>query len=210
MNTLQESYKMSHHEGAPPEDVYYIDPKEVLSQYSVEWISLRKSYDEIKNQLMEVQAELSHLDRRLENGEITDQEHIVLYREKWSESTQIVQVKREVESRLYEIQKEIRAANRQLKQAEEERRRRERIEEEKSHAMIEWMSLKQGFDLVTARRNEINAESDQLELQRRSGKISEEKYRESRIVHIRQLAELSTVESDVKRRLAELLEIIRR
>jgi chromosome segregation ATPase len=201
---------MSHHEGAPPEDVYYIDPKEVLSQYSVEWISLRKSYDEIKKQLMEVQAELSHLDRRLENGEITDQEHIVLYREKWSESTQIVQVKREVESRLYEIQKEIRAANRQLKQAEEERRRRERIEEEKSHAMIEWMSLKQGFDLVTARRNEINAESDQLELQRRSGKISEEKYRESRIVHIRQLAELSTVESDVKRRLAELLEIIRR
>ncbi len=210
MNTLQESFKMSHHEGAPPEDVYYIDPKEVLSQYSVEWISLRKSYDEIKKQLMEVQAELSHLDRRLENGEITDQEHIVLYREKWSESTQIVQVKREVESRLYEIQKEIRAANRQLKQAEEERRRRERIEEEKSHAMIEWMSLKQGFDLVTARRNEINAESDQLELQRRSGKISEEKYRESRIVHIRQLAELSTVESDVKRRLAELLEIIRR
>lgn len=201
---------MSHHEGAPPEDVYYIDPKEVLSQYSVEWISLRKSYDEINKQLMDVQAELSRIDRRLENGELTDQEHIVLYRKKWSESTQIVQVKREVESRLYEIQKEIRAANRQLKQAEEERRRRERIEEEKSHAMIEWMSLKQGFDLVTARRNEINAESDQLELQRRSGKISEERYRESRMVHIRQLAELSTVESDVKRRLAELLEIIRR
>ncbi len=201
---------MSHHEGAPPEDVYYVDPKEVLSQYSVEWISLRKSYEEIKNQLLDVQAELSQIDRQLENGEITDQEHITLYREKWSESTQIVQVKREVESRLYEIQKEIRAANRQLKQAEEERQRRERVEEEKSHAMIEWMSLKQGFDLVTARRNEINAESDKLEILRRSGKISEEKYRENRIQHIRQLAELSTVESDVKRRLAELLEIIKR
>jgi len=201
---------MSHHEGAPPKDEYYVDPKEVLSQYSVEWISLRKSYDEIKKQLLDVQTELSQIDRQLENGEITDQEHITLYREKWSESTQIVQVKREVESRLYEIQKEIRAANRQLKQAEEERQRRERLEEEKSHAMIEWMSLKQGFDLVTARRNEINAESDKLEIQRRTGKISEGKYRESRILHIRQLAELSTVESDVKRRLAELLEIIKR
>ncbi len=201
---------MSHHEGAPPKDEYYVDPKEVLSQYSVEWISLRKSYDEIKKQLLDVQTELSQIDRQLENGEITDQEHITLYREKWSESTQIVQVKREVESRLYEIQKEIRAANRQLKQAEHERQRRERLEEEKSHAMIEWMSLKQGFDLVTARRNEINAESDKLEIQRRTGKISEGKYRESRILHIRQLAELSTVESDVKRRLAELLEIIKR
>ncbi len=201
---------MSHHEGSPPEDAYYVDPKEVLSQYSVEWVSLRKSYDEIKKQLLEVQGELSNIDKQLERGKITDQEHIRLYKEKWSESTQIVQVKREVESRLYEIQREIRAANRQLKQAEEERRRRERIEEEKSHAMIEWMSLKQGFDLVTAKRNEINAESDKLEVQRRSGKITDEKYREHRIQHIRQLAELSTVESDVKRRLAELLEIIRR
>jgi hypothetical protein len=200
---------MSHHEGAPSEDAYYVDPKDVLSQYSVEWVSLRKSYDEIKNQLLEVQADLSRIDRQLENGEITEHEHIKLYREKWSESTQVVQVKR-VESRLYEIQKEIRAANRQLKQAEEERRRRERIEQEKANAMIEWMSLKQGFDLVTARRNEINTESDKLEIRRRNGSISDEEYRENRILHIRQLAELSTVESDVKRRLAELLEIIRR
>ena len=105
---------------------------------------------------------------------------------------------------------EIRAANKQLKKAEEERRRRERMEEERSHAMIEWMSLKQGFDLVTARREEINTESDRLEVQRRNGSISDEAYRETRIEHIRQLAELSTVESDVKRRLAELLEIIRK
>lgn len=201
---------MSHHEGSPPEDAYYVDPKEVLSQYSVEWVSLRKSYDEIKNQLLEVQAELTSIDRKLETNQITDQEHITLYREKWAESTQIVQVKREVESRLFEIQREIRAANRQLKQAEEERVRREQIEQEKSHAMIEWMSLKQGFDLTNARRNEINADSDRLELQRRSGKISEEEYRQRRIDHFSQLAELSTVESDVKRRLAELLEIIRR
>jgi hypothetical protein len=201
---------MSHHEGSPPEDAYYVDPKEMLSQYSVEWISLRKSYDEIKKQLLDVQEELTRIDRRLETNDITDGEHIILYKEKWAESTQIVQVKREVESRLYEIQREIRAANRQLKKAEEERRRRERMEEERSHAMIEWMSLKQGFDLVTPRREEINVESDRLEVHRRSGSISDEAYRETRIEHIRQLAELSTVESDVKRRLAELLEIIRK
>ncbi|MFW9807460.1 MAG: hypothetical protein ACFFFK_12095 [Candidatus Thorarchaeota archaeon] len=201
---------MSHHEGRPQEDDYYIDPKEMLSQYSVEWVSLRKSYDEIKKQLLNVQEELSRIDRQLEKGEITEGEHIVLYKEKWAESTQIVQVKREVESRLYEIQKEIRAANKQLKQAEEERRKRERMEEERSHAMIEWMSLKQGFDLVTARRDEINADSDKLELRRRNGSVSDAEYRETRIEHFRQLAELSTVESDVKRRLAELLEIIRR
>ena len=201
---------MSHHEGAPPEDDYYLDPKEVLSQYSVEWVSLRKSYDEIKMQLLDVQEELTRIDRQLELGELTEGEHIVLYREKWAESTQIVQVKREVEKRLYEIQREIRQANKQLKQLEEERRRRERMEEERSHAMIEWMSLKQGFDLVTARRDEINTESDKLEIQRRNGSISDEAYREKRIEHIRQLAELSTVESDVKRRLAELLEIIRK
>lgn len=201
---------MSHHEGSPPEDAYYVDPKEMLSQYSVEWISLRKSYDEIKKQLLDVQEELTRLDRRLETGEITDGEHIILYKEKWAVSTQIVQVKREVESRLYEIQREIRAANKQLKKSEEERRRRERMEEERSHAMIEWMSLKQGFDLVSTRREEINTESDKLEVQRRNGSISDEEYRETRIEHIRQLAELSTVESDVKRRLAELLQIIRK
>jgi hypothetical protein len=201
---------MSHHEGSPPEDAYYVDPKEMLSQYSVEWISLRKSYDEIKKQLLDVQEELTRIDRRLETSEITDGEHITLYKEKWAESTQIVQVKREVESRLYEIQREIRAANKQLKKAEEERRRRDRMEEERSHAMIEWMSLKQGFDLVSARREEINTESDRLEVQRRNVSISDEVYRETRIEHIRQLAELSTVESDVKRRLAELLDIIRR
>ena len=173
---------MSHHEGRPQVDDYYIDPKEMLSQYSVEWVSLRKSYDEIKKQLLNVQEDLSRIDRQLEKDEITEGEHIVLYKEKWAESTQIVQVKREVESRLYEIQKEIRAANKQLKQAEEERRKRERMEEERSHAMIEWMSLKQGFDLVTARRDEINADSDKLELRRRNGSISDAEYRETRIV----------------------------
>jgi chromosome segregation ATPase len=200
---------MSHREGMPSDDQFYMDPKEVLSQYSVEWVSLRKSYTELKQKLDEIQAELNTFDRKLETKSISEREHIQLYQQKWAESTQLIQVKREVESRLYEIQKEIRAANKQLKQMEIERERRERIEQEKSHAMIEWMSLKQGFDLVNARRAEINAESDRIELERRSGKISEEKYRESRINQIRQLAELRTVESDVKRRLAELLEIIR-
>jgi len=121
----------------------------------------------------------------------------------------MIQVKREVESRLYEIQKEIRTANKQLKQMEIEKEQRSRMEQERSHAMIEWMSLKQGFDLVDKRRVEINAETDRIERERRSGKISEEQYRTFRIGQIRQLAELSVVESDVKRRLAELLEIIR-
>ncbi|MHA2223360.1 MAG: hypothetical protein ACXAAO_15065, partial [Candidatus Thorarchaeota archaeon] len=121
---------MSHHEGSPPEDVYYVDPKDVLSQYSVEWVTLRKSYADIKKQLLEVQSELSELDRKLESGSVSEKEHITLYRDKWTESTQIVQVKREVEGRLYEIQREIRTANKQLKQAEEERRLRERFEEE--------------------------------------------------------------------------------
>ena len=200
---------MSHYEGSSPQDDFYIDPKEVLTQYSVEWVSLRKSFDELKQQLNTIQDDLNILDKDLETGSITDQEHIKLYREKWAQSTQMIQVKREVESRLYEIQREIRAANKQLKQMEIEQNRRERMEQERSHAMIEWMSLKQGFDLVDARRTEINAESDKIEIERRSGAISDEKYRESRIDQIRQLAELSIVESDVKRRLAELLQIIR-
>ena len=200
---------MSHREGSPKDDQFYMDPKEILSQYRVEWASLRKSYDELKQKLDKIQAELNTLDRKLETKSISEKEHIKLYQEKWAESTQLIQVKREVESRLYEIQKEIRAANKQLKQMEIERERRERMEQERSHAMIEWMSLKQGFELVEARRSEINADSDKIEYERRSGKLSEEKYRQARIEQIRQLAELRTVESDVKRRLAELLEIIR-
>ena len=200
---------MSHREGSSPQDDFHVDPKEVLTQYSVEWVSLRKSFDELKQQLNDIQSELNALDRKLETGSITDQEHIKLYREKWAESTQMIQVKREVESRLFEIQKEIRTANKQLKQMEIDKQRRERFETERSHAMIEWMSLKQSFDLLDNRRAEINAETDKMEMDRRSGIISDEQYRESRIDQIRQLAELSVVESDVKRRLAELLQIIR-
>jgi hypothetical protein len=200
---------MSHREGSSTQDDFFVDPKEVLAQYSVEWVSLRKSYDELKQQLEDIQAELNTLDKKLETKAITDEEHMTLYRDRWAQSTQMIQVKREVESRLYEIQKEIRAANKQLKQMEVEKERREKVEQERSHAMIEWMSLKQGFDLVDKRRSEINAETDRIELQRRSGKISDEEYRQSRIAQIRQLAELSVVESDVKRRLTELLQIIR-
>jgi len=200
---------MSHREGSPSDDQFYMDPKEVLSQYSVEWVSLRKSYDELKSKLNEIQVELNTLDKKLETKSISEKEHIQLYQQKWAESTQLIQVKREVEARLYEIQKQIRSANKQLKQMEIERERRERVEQERSHAMIEWMSLKQGFELVDAKRSEINEESDRIEYERRNGKITEEKYRQARIEQIRQLAELRTVESDIKRRLAELLEIIR-
>jgi len=200
---------MSHREGATPEDTFFVDPKEVLSQYSVEWVSLKKSYDELKTQLSDIQKELNDLDKKLASGSISESEHIVQYRDKWAVSTQMIQVKREVEARLFEIQKEIRTANNQLKQMEIEKQRRQRMEEERSHAMIEWMSLKQGFDLTEARRAEINAESDKMESDRRNGKISEADYRKGRIEQIRQLAELRTVESDIKRRLAELLEIIR-
>ena len=200
---------MSHHEGSSRDD-YYLDPKDVLSQYSVEWVSLRKSYEELKQQLNQVKAELTEIDKKLERGEIKEQEHMAQYHEKWQVSTQMVQVKREVEGRLYEIQREIRAANRQLRQQEEERLRRERLEQEKSNAMIEWMSLKQGFDLVNQRRREIGAEMDGLELQRRQGEISKAEFRSQRVGQIGRLAELAVVESDVKRRLAELLEIIRK
>ena len=186
-----------------------MDPKDILTQYSVEWVALRKSFAEVKTKLSEVQTELNELDEKLERKKIDDKEHMEKYHEKWLLSTQIVQVKRDVESRLYEIQKELRRANKQLKQAESEQQRRERIEEQKSGAMIEWMSLKQGFTLVKERRLEINQEMNALEMKRRTDKIKEEEYRKSRVDQIRKLAELSTVESDVKRRLAELLELIR-
>ena len=199
---------MSHRSHAP-DDVYDMDPKDILTQYSVEWVALRKSFAEVKTKLSEVQTELNELDEKLEKKEIDDKEHMEKYHEKWLLSTQIVQVKRDVESRLYEIQKELRRANKQLKQAESEQQRRERIEEQKSGAMIEWMSLKQGFTLVKERRLEINQEMNALEMKRRTDKIKEEEYRKSRVDQIRKLAELSIVENDVKRRLAELLEIIR-
>ncbi|MFW9919561.1 MAG: hypothetical protein ACFFED_08180 [Candidatus Thorarchaeota archaeon] len=200
---------MSHGTNRSPDDPYYMDPKEVLSQFSVEWVSLRSSLAEVKSKLAEVQSDLSELDGRLERKEITEKEHVDQYHEKWLMSTQIVQVKREVEARLFEIQREIRKANKELKQKEEERLKRERIEQERSNAMIEWMSLKQGFELVRTRRKEINSEMDKLEVQRRERKISDDTYRKSRVDQIKKLAELSIVESDVKNRLAELLEIIR-
>ncbi|MHA1577011.1 MAG: hypothetical protein ACTSU3_06590 [Candidatus Thorarchaeota archaeon] len=192
------------------DDDYDLDPKEVLSQYSVEWISLRKSFTEIKAQLTAVQAELNELDRQLENGDISEQEHVERYHEKWRLSTEMIQVKREVEGRLFDIQQAIRKANTKLKQLEIERYRRQRVEEEKSNAMVEWMSLKQGFTVVREQRREINKEMDEIELQRRDGSIGEEVYRTQRLLQLRSLAELSTVESDVKRRLNELLEIIRK
>lgn len=201
---------MSHYEGHSEKDAYYIDPKEVLSQYSVEWIALRKSYEEVKRELEVVKGELSDLDKRLQNGDISEEEHLAQYHEKWLISTQMIQIKREVEARLYEIQKEIRDVSKKLKQQDEERERQERLEQEKSNAMIEWMSLKQGFDLVGERRRDISSQMDKLELQRRSRSINDAEYRKRKLVLIGQLAELSTVESDVKSRLAELLEIIRK
>jgi hypothetical protein len=198
---------MSHGEG---HDIYDMDPKEILSQYTVEWTTLRGSYEDVKRQLREIQTELTELDNKLESGEITEQQHIEMYREKWMMSTQMVQVKREVEARLYEIQREIRSANRKLQLQEAEKQRRERIEQEKSNAMIEYMGLRQGFDLIKRRRKEINSVMDKIETQRRDGSISDDDYRKFHLEQIRLLAELRTLETDVKNRLAELLEIIRK
>lgn len=198
---------MSHGEG---HDIYDMDPKEILSQYTVEWTTLRGSYEDVKRQLREIQVELTELDQKLANGEISEERHIELYKEKWMKSTQMVEVKREVEARLYEIQREIRSANRKLQIQEAEQQRRERIEQEKSNAMIEYMGLKQGFDLITRRRNEINSVMDKIETQRRAGGISNEEYRKFHLEQIRLLAELRTLETDIKRRLAELLEVIRK
>lgn len=187
-----------------------MDPKEILGQYTVEWTTLRGSYEDVKRQLREIQTELTELDNKLESGEITEQQHIEMYREKWMMSTQMVQVKREVEARLYEIQREIRSANRKLQLQEAEKQRRERIEQEKSNAMIEYMGLKQGFDLIKRRRKEINSVMDKIEAQRRDGSISDDEYRKFHLEQIRLLAELRTLETDIKTRLAELLEIIRK
>lgn len=198
---------MSHGEG---HDIYDMDSKEILSQYTVEWTTLRGSYEDVKRQLREIQTELTELDNKLESGEITEQQHIEMYREKWMMSTQMVQVKREVEARLYEIQREIRSANRKLQLQEAEKQRRERIEQEKSNAMIEYMGLKQGFDLIKRRRKEINSVMDKIEAQRRDGSISDDEYRKFHLEQIRLLAELRTLETDIKTRLAELLEIIRK
>ncbi len=200
---------MSHGIDRDSDDLYDMDPKDVLSQFSVEWVALKKSHSEVKEKLAIIQQELSELDRKLERKEINEKEHVDEYHDKWLMSTQIVQVKREVEARLSEIQREIRKANKELKLREEQRLKRARIEQERSNAMIEWMSLKQGFELVRNRRREINDEMDSLELQRKTGKITEDEYRKLRVEQIRGLAELSIVESDVKNRLAELLEIIR-
>ncbi len=192
------------------DDYLYLDPKDVLAQYSVEWVALRQSYEEVKTRLLQVQTELTALDQKLERGEITEQEHLQQYRERWATSTQMIEVKREVEARLYDIQREIRAANKMLKEMEEERLKRERLEQEKSNALIEWMALKQGFDLVMGRRKDITTEMDKIELRRRTSKISDTEYRGARVAQIRQLAELRTLETDIKNRLGELLEIIRK
>ncbi len=202
---------MSHGNDAPDrKDPYYLEPKEVLSQYSVEWVALRQSYSEIKEKLQIVQVELTSLDLKLEQGSISEQDHIKLYRDRWLESTEMVQLKREVEARLYEIQREIRRANRRLQEIESEQLRKERLEQEKSNAMVEWMSLKAGFELVMERRREINAQMDEIEWQRRRTEISDEVYRKQHLEQISQLADLRTLETDIKRRLAELLDIIKK
>jgi len=200
---------MSHSEGVDDEDLF-LEPKEVLSQYSVEWVALRKSYTETKKELEEVKEKLNELDEKLENGEISEKEHMEQYRAYWQKSTQMIEIKREVESRLFEIQREIRKANRKLKKLEEEKRRQKHIEKERSNAMIEWMSLKQGFDLVADKRSEISTRMDELELKRRKGEISDEDYRRQHVENLKELAKLRTLEVDIQNRLGELLEIIRK
>ncbi|MBD3158258.1 MAG: hypothetical protein GF309_05655 [Candidatus Lokiarchaeota archaeon] len=200
---------MSHSEGKDDEDLF-LKPEEVLSQYSVEWVALRKSYTEAKKELDQVKEKLNELDEKLENGQITEEEHMEQYRAYWKKSTQMVEIKREVESRLFEIQRKIRKANRKLKKLEEEKRRQKRIEKERSNAMIEWMSLKQGFDLVGDKRSEISARMDELELKRRNGEISDEDYRKQHVENLKELAKLRTLEVDIQNRLGELLEIIRK
>lgn len=200
---------MSHSEGKDDEDLF-LKPEEVLSQYSVEWVALRKSYTEAKKELDQVKEKLNELDEKLENGQITEEEHMEQYRAYWKKSTQMVEIKREVESRLFEIQRKIRKANRKLEKLEEEKRRQKRIEKERSNAMIEWMSLKQGFDLVGDKRSEISARMDELELKRRNGEISDEDYRKQHVENLKELAKLRTLEVDIQNRLGELLEIIRK
>ncbi len=200
---------MSHGERQTGGDPYDIDPKLVLAQYSVEWTALRTSYEEVKVRLKEAQDELSQLDKLLQTGKLSEEEHMKRYRGTWQKSTEIIQVKREVEARLDEIQREIRAADRRLRLKEEEMARREKLEQERTNAMVEWMGLKQGFDLIMQRRTEINQDMDRLETKRRAKKVTEEQYRAQRLQQLRQLTELRSIETDVKKRLGELLEMIR-
>ena len=51
---------------------------------------------------------------------------------------------------------------------------------------------------------------NKIEVQRRNNEIADEDYRRLRVDQIRQLAQLRTVETDVKGRLSELLDIIRK
>ncbi len=76
--------------------------------------------------------------------------------------------------------------------------------------MIEWMALREGFDFISNKRREIDRGLDQLELQRRRREVSEEEYRRRHLENVRQLAELRAIEGDVKNRLNELLEIMRK
>ncbi len=47
---------MSHREGSP-EDIYDMDPKDILAQYSVEWVSLKKAYEEVRVGLQRIRDE---------------------------------------------------------------------------------------------------------------------------------------------------------
>ncbi len=199
---------MSHREGAPG-DNYGMDPKEILSQYSVEWVSLKRAYEEVKERLRRVREELNRIDLMLQNNQMTEQEHMERYHQLWLESTESIQIKREIEARLFEIQQEMKKVDRELRIREEERRRQEMAEQERANAMIEWMALREGFDFITKKRREINSEMDRLESQRRQKELSEEEYRRRHLESLRQLAELRSIEADVKNRLNELLEIIR-
>ena len=66
------------------------------------------------------------------------------------------------------------------------------------------------FEVIMQRRREINAEMDNIELERRKSLISDEEYRKKHLEQVSQLAELRTLETDIKRRLSELLAIIKK
>ncbi len=200
---------MSHREGSP-EDIYDMDPKDILAQYSVEWVSLKKAYEEVRVGLQRIRDELNKIDQMFKNNQLSEQQHMERYHQLWLESTQIIQVKREIEARLSEIQQAMQKADRAIKIREEERRRRELLEQERANAMIEWMALREGFDFISNKRREIDRGLDQLELQRRRREVSEEEYRRRHLENVRQLAELRAIEGDVKNRLNELLEIMRK
>ena len=194
-------------------DEYIIkDPILAIAESTVEYTALRKSLNEIIERLQMLQNKLNENDKALANKEINEEEHNKIYREVWSEVVKIIQIKRELESRMIELLDNIKIAKKISKQQEEELKRKQELrkqaQQKRMEAMVEWVALKSSFENIDTRRDEIDKELRELDELARTDKISKEDYRKKRLEYLHELAQLQIVENEVKNRLSELLSII--